>query len=150
MILVQTAKYLSILSTLNLIIINFTMYLHFVREGARNLVRVHVRACVRVYRGQRPTLAESILSCHLWDIGIGLRLSGLCINASLYHLTAPRLAFLKSLCVNLIIYVCVPHVGIGRGQSSSLDLEFQALVSYLVWVLGTKLGPYERCKVSCS
>lgn len=48
MILVQTAKYLSILSILSLIIINFIMYLHFVREGAWNLTCVHVCACVRV------------------------------------------------------------------------------------------------------
>lgn len=101
MIFLQTAKYLSILSTLSLLIINFIMYLHFVREGARTLMRVHV------YRGQRPTLAESILSCHLWDIGSGLRLSGLCINASLYHLTAPRLAFLKKfVCESDYICMC--------------------------------------------
>lgn len=42
------------------------------------------------------------------------------------------------------VYVCLcyPHVGTLRGQKrvcDALELELQAVVSYPVWVLGTKL-----------
>lgn len=46
-------------------------------------------------------------------------------------------------CVGLVsfLFVCVCSRARVRSQKRTLELEFQAIVSHLVWVLGTKLQP---------